>query len=737
MVWDGNKIDNTPSDQINGHLNASDWNDMVSYVKGTNSSVVSLSSEFATLNGEFATLSDEVSIISNDVVTINDQISQIFASITPGYRGYFATSGSLPTIATSGDFVIVGSTDTIWIWDVGEGSWINSNQSPDASKALYKDGTNSPIANINFASYKITNLGSPTSNYDGSNKIYVDSEILKLPWKQTVIAIINEFPTVVGSNGDRYALIDGSIIQCDGISWATISAEDNGNVIYSEGALYPYYWNGTLWKKIASSSDDTGVLLSDGSVTLTNNWKVNATGYSHKITGLGEGSWPSDAATISNAEKIRIRMLCEPVDDLETVLNPITDLESKANGYRYIRLVDLKLCEKYNDSWITQDPATGNFVGIKSLKKFYWFNGTSWELFEYALDATKFDYSGLTLPHSQITGSNAANYHPMYLKVDGTVAMTSTSMNLSASGTAYKIGGVANGVADTDVPNMKQLNLVASGYYDIDACSGIYNDPPTGATVPRVIIGSEPSGVFTSFPSYVATYSLITETWSYEFPSKGWRTLLTDAGEYYNGEYLNEANTKWVFNGQKWILDLGAVFHDSLSDTANSTKHTRYLRNDAPGNALGLITFKPSSQTVPFIVDSEHVGEVFNLNANYLQDHEVATYSYQSPFVIETEAVTYPYSIPLRDGDGRIVSNYVEANRISAINSLRGERTAASLYISGISTILTTINGSNLNFVGYTEIDKDGIPLITANSSIWASYITKSEFPIDLTDKTT
>ena len=48
MSWDGTKVDNTPTDTVNGILNASDWNDLVAYVKSLNVYKASLASPIFT-----------------------------------------------------------------------------------------------------------------------------------------------------------------------------------------------------------------------------------------------------------------------------------------------------------------------------------------------------------------------------------------------------------------------------------------------------------------------------------------------------------------------------------------------------------------------------------------------------------------------------------------------------------------------------------------------------------------
>lgn len=46
-------------------------------------------------------------------------------------KGYYATPQALaeayPT-ATAGDFAIVGSTDSVWVWDTDNSEWVDSDQ---------------------------------------------------------------------------------------------------------------------------------------------------------------------------------------------------------------------------------------------------------------------------------------------------------------------------------------------------------------------------------------------------------------------------------------------------------------------------------------------------------------------------------------------------------------------------------------------------------------------------------
>jgi hypothetical protein len=45
------------------------------------------------------------------------------------FKGYFAFPATLPTPSVEGDYAIVGSTDTVWVWDTDTSAWVNSGGS--------------------------------------------------------------------------------------------------------------------------------------------------------------------------------------------------------------------------------------------------------------------------------------------------------------------------------------------------------------------------------------------------------------------------------------------------------------------------------------------------------------------------------------------------------------------------------------------------------------------------------
>lgn len=84
---------------------------------------------------------EKSSIKDGDILVINDVDASkapkhILASVLKNYvqdphnKGYFATPDALrqaiPT-GQNGDFAVVGSTDTIWVWDGDDKAWVDSD----------------------------------------------------------------------------------------------------------------------------------------------------------------------------------------------------------------------------------------------------------------------------------------------------------------------------------------------------------------------------------------------------------------------------------------------------------------------------------------------------------------------------------------------------------------------------------------------------------------------------------
>lgn len=69
-------------------------------------------------------------------------------------KGWFATPATLPSTGVDGDYAIVGSTDTVWVWDSDTSAWVDTDTKgqvgsvngvdPDASGNVTITSTNIP-----------------------------------------------------------------------------------------------------------------------------------------------------------------------------------------------------------------------------------------------------------------------------------------------------------------------------------------------------------------------------------------------------------------------------------------------------------------------------------------------------------------------------------------------------------------------------------------------------------------
>lgn len=67
----------------------------------------------------------------------------------PHNLGYYADLTALQTAhptGTDGDYAILGSTDTIWVWDSGTSAWVDSDQKGQVTSV---NGQTGAVATIN------------------------------------------------------------------------------------------------------------------------------------------------------------------------------------------------------------------------------------------------------------------------------------------------------------------------------------------------------------------------------------------------------------------------------------------------------------------------------------------------------------------------------------------------------------------------------------------------------------
>jgi hypothetical protein len=263
----------------NGTINASDIITASKITSGTQSGIaVTYADGNVNLN-----VNDPLITISGDVdgsatmTNLGDTNISVTLDTVNGNVGSFGGSTKIPTFTVNGkglltaagevnvatDLAIAGDTgtDTVSLltdtltFEGGNGitSTISNNKVKvdiDSTVATLTDqqtltnkvlGTNVDLgANLDAASYKIINLGEPTSDNDAANKAYVDAAISGLAWKESVhllgatnVALTGATGTLVIDGHDALVTADvGYRILLTGQTTAT----ENGIYEYTETA---------------------------------------------------------------------------------------------------------------------------------------------------------------------------------------------------------------------------------------------------------------------------------------------------------------------------------------------------------------------------------------------------------------------------------------------------------------------------------------------------------------------
>lgn len=130
-------------------------------------------------------------------------------------KGYYATVEELKeqhATAVVGDFALIGSTDTLWVWDDGTSQWVDSHKATDLSNYYTKSQTDNLLEqkepNINPKG----ELATDDDFYYGGRKQWID---LLYKVRNTVLSgldtstkeIITATDTVIGALGKLQAQI--------------------------------------------------------------------------------------------------------------------------------------------------------------------------------------------------------------------------------------------------------------------------------------------------------------------------------------------------------------------------------------------------------------------------------------------------------------------------------------------------------------------------------------------------
>ena len=145
-------------------------------------------------------------------------------------------------------------------------------------------------ANLDAATYKITNLGTPTASGDAVNKSYVDGLTSGLDWKQSVNLLYDDStPTLSGDSVTTPLEIDGhTALDTPNIGYRILVT--NGN----DAGIYVYNQTGTAWTLDRSADADTyseligaAVFVMEGTTYGSTSWVQS----NHYITNFTGQTW--------------------------------------------------------------------------------------------------------------------------------------------------------------------------------------------------------------------------------------------------------------------------------------------------------------------------------------------------------------------------------------------------------------------------------------------------------------
>ncbi|MFA5406955.1 MAG: hypothetical protein WC307_06385 [Candidatus Nanoarchaeia archaeon] len=309
-----------------------------------------------------------------------------YYKIDPHNLGYYATEAALTTVhptASDGDWAIVGSTDTVWVWDTDTNAWVDTDTKGQVSSVFGRSG----IVTAQSGDYSLSQISGTTAitlDYAFDNgKIINGADSLINAFKvgnginYTALSICDD---IVGSipqfyfntNGIiRCGEVDGTIIFCAGdINQASTMQivipawnagnTDNKSLLFksdysnNEGNII---FNGTTLKIYSYGS----IILDDGtnSVSVAN----CKTAYTH--SGLTTGN--PHSVTLSDVGGESPLTFSYPLNRSTNTISLLYDNSTiKVNGSNQIYVYGYN-----NTNWDTaygwgNHASAGYFVGIDS-----------------------------------------------------------------------------------------------------------------------------------------------------------------------------------------------------------------------------------------------------------------------------------------------------------------------------------------------------------------------------------
>lgn len=218
--------------------------------------------------------------------------------------GWYATQAELeeahPT-ATAGDWAIVGSTDTVWIWDTDNDEWTDSG----AKSPTYTAGTGISITNneISATDPVLVNKSTATDSTLLGNRFNTNSlraaQVVGISWNDFTDIIISPYSVIIGystSSSRQGGVAIGYYAQTSGenaiaIGWGAKATAQNAIQLGRYGSSTTNSDANTF--KVANQNGNFELLSADGTIPTARLTKVNTT-----IT-LTAAGWSNGSQTVS------------------------------------------------------------------------------------------------------------------------------------------------------------------------------------------------------------------------------------------------------------------------------------------------------------------------------------------------------------------------------------------------------------------------------------------------------
>ena len=174
------------------------------------------------------------------------------------------TAAAIAATKIAGTAVTQADTGTVTSTMIADGTIVNADINSSAAIAFSKIAT--PAADFAMGGYKITGLGTPTSNTDASTKAYVDTSISNLiDGAPSTLDTLNEIAAAINDTAnfaDTVVLKSGSTMSGN-LAMGTNKVTGLGNPTDAQDAVTKYYLDNT----VLAPSNLTGPITSVGNVT--------------------------------------------------------------------------------------------------------------------------------------------------------------------------------------------------------------------------------------------------------------------------------------------------------------------------------------------------------------------------------------------------------------------------------------------------------------------------------------